>query len=486
MAKHPAGNPLDLRAWLDTARQLGELQEVPGADAKLELGAISEMNVKVDGAPALLFDDIPGYPKGFRVVTCTTASPARLSSLLRMPVERSHRGLVQALRGKPKGWQAEAPKYEPVVAESGPLLENSQSGKDVDIGIFPSPLWHEKDGGPYIGTGCCVVTKDYDSDWVNVGTYRVMVHDKNHVGLDMIPGKHGAIQYDKHMKAGKPFPVAIVIGCDPLGYLISGIEVPFGMCEYNYIGAILGEPVRVLHGELTGLPVPAAAEIVLEGHCYPGDVKLEGPFGEFHGYYPGKEGMAPVMTVERVYYRNDPIIVGSPPAKPPNDYSYSKAVMRSALLFDALLAAGVPDVAAVWAHEIGGARMFNVVAIRQRYAGHARQAALILNQCGVGAYMSRYTVVVDEDIDPSNLQEVMWAVATRSDPEVDIDIIRRGMGSKNDPMFVAYRSAAPYNSKAIIDACRPYDHLHDFPAVAEASKELQEQVRAKWRHLLKL
>ncbi len=486
MVKRPAGNPLDLRAWLDTARQLGQLKDVPGADAKLELGAISEMNVKVDGAPALLFDEIPGYPKGFRVVTCTTASPARLSSLLRMPVERSHRGLVQALRGKPRGWQAEAPKYEPVVAETGPVLENTQSGKDVDINIFPSPLWHEKDGGPYIGTGCCVVTKDFDSDWVNVGTYRVMVHDKNHVGLDMIPGKHGAIQYEKHMKAGKPFPVAIVIGCDPLGYLISGIEVPFGMCEYNYIGAILGEPVQVVHGGLTGLPIPAAAEIVLEGYCYPGDVKLEGPFGEFHGYYPGKVGTAPVMTVERVYYRNDPVIVGSPPAKPPNDYSYSKAVMRSALLFDALLAAGVPDVASVWAHEIGGARMFNVVAIRQRYAGHARQAALILNQCGVGAYMSRYTVVVDEDIDPSNLQEVMWAVATRSDPEVDIDIIRRGMGSKNDPMFVAYRSEAPYNSKAIIDACRPYDHLHDFPAVAEASKELQEQVREKWRHLLKL
>jgi UbiD family decarboxylase len=184
-----------------------------------------------------------------------------------------------------------------------------------------------------------------------------------------------------------------------------------------------------------------------------------------------------------VYYRNDPIIVGSPPAKPPNDYSYSKAVMRSALLFDALLAAGVPDVHSVWAHEIGGARMFNVVAIRQRYAGHARQAGHILNQCGVGAYMSRYTVVVDEDIDPSNLQEVMWAVATRTDPEVDIDIIKRGMGSKNDPMFVAYRYNAPFNSKAIIDACRPYDHLHEFPAVAEASKELQAQVREKWKDL---
>jgi len=277
--------------------------------------------------------------------------------------------------------------------------------------------------------------------------------------------------------------VVIVCGADPLGYLISGIEVPFGMCEYNYIGAILGEPVAVVNGELTDLPFPAAAEIVLEGHVEPNDERTEGPFGEFHGYYPGKEGLAPIVTVERIYYRRDPILMGSPPAKPPNDYSYSKAVMRSALLHDALVAAGVPDVRAVWAHEIGGARMFNVVAIKQRYAGHARQAGHILSQCGVGAYMSRYSVVVDEDIDPANLQEVMWAVATRTDPAIDIDIIERGMGSKNDPMFVAYRYNAPYSSKAVIDACRPWDHLHEFPRVAEASRELQAKIRAKWKDL---
>jgi UbiD family decarboxylase len=319
---------------------------------------------------------------------------------------------------------------------------------------------------------------------VNVGTYRVQVLDRNHVALDMVPGKHGRIHYEKHKKAGKRFPVAIVLGADPLGYLISGIEIPFGMCEWNYIGAILGERVAVVAGEVTGLPFPAASEIVLEGFVEPNDERTEGPFGEFHGYYPGKAGVAPVVTVHRVVHRESPILVGSPPAKPPNDYSYSKAVMRSALLHDALVASGVPDVKAVWAHEIGGARMFNVVSIKQRYAGHARQAGHILSQCGVGAYMSRYSVVVDDDIDPANLQEVMWAVATRSDPAIDIDIIQRGMGSKNDPMFVAYPYAAPFSSKAIIDACRPWDHLDEFPAVAEASKELQEKTRAKWKDLL--
>jgi len=474
-------NPLDLRSWLDEIRELGELKEVRGADWNLELGAISELNVKKDLPPALLFDEIAGYPKGFRVLTCSTSSPARLSSILRLGVQRSHRALVEALRGKPAQWQTDAPKYDPVVVKSGAVLENIQ--QDVDVLMFPSPRWHELDGGRYIGTGCSVVTRDFDSDWTNVGTYRVMVVDRNHVALDMVPGKHGRIHYEKHKQAGKRFPVAIVLGGDPLGYLISGIEVPFGMCEWNYIGAILKNPVAVLKGEVTGLPFPSASEIVLEGFVEPNDERAEGPFGEFHGYYPGKAGTAPVVTIQRVYFRDNPILMGSPPAKPPNDYSYSKAVMRSALLHDALAAAGVPDVRAVWAHEIGGARMFNVVSIRQRYAGHARQAGHILNQCGVGAYMSRYSVVVDEDIDPSSLQEVMWAVATRTDPALDIDIIQRGMGSKNDPMYVAYPYDAPFSSKAIIDACRPYDHLEDFPQVAEASRELQEKIREKWKDL---
>jgi len=482
--KHEAvGNPLDLRAWLHDVEVLGELKEVRGADWNLELGAISELNVKKERPPALLFDEIAGYPEGFRVLTCSTSSPARLSSILRLPIQTTHRRLVDELRGKPRVWQDQAARYEPVAVHGGPVFENVQQGAEVDVLTFPAPFWHELDGGRYIGTGCLVVTRDFDSDWVNVGTYRVMVHDRSHVAIDMVQGKHGRIHYEKYKKAARPFPVVIVLGGDPLGYLISGIEIPFGMCEYNYMGAILEQPVAVVSGETTGLPFPSASEIVLEGWVQPNDERPEGPFGEFHGYYPGKAGTAPVVTVERIYYRNNPILMGSPPAKPPNDYSYSKAVMRSALLYDALIASGVPDVQAVWAHEIGGARMFNVVSIKQRYAGHARQAGHILNQCGVGAYMSRYSVVVDEDIDPSNLQEVIWAVATRSDPATSIDIIQRGMGSKNDPMYVTYPYKAAFSSKAIIDACRPYDHLDEFPAVAEASKELQDKIRAKWTDL---
>src|SRR5918995_5885288 len=131
------GNPLDLRAWLSTIDKLGELRTVEGADWNLELGAISELNVKKALPPALLFDRIKDYPKGFRVLTCSTSSPARLSSILRLPIQKTHQGLVEALRGKPAQWQAAAGRFPYEVVKGGPALENVQ--REVDVLKFPSP-----------------------------------------------------------------------------------------------------------------------------------------------------------------------------------------------------------------------------------------------------------------------------------------------------------------------------------------------------------
>src|SRR5436309_13570728 len=141
--KRGTGNPLDLRRWLSDIERLGELKEVRGAEWNLELGAISELNVKKEKPPALLFDEITGYPKGFRVLTCSTSSPSRLSSILRLPVQPIHKGLVQQLRGKPSAWQSEASKYKPVFVDKGPIFENAQKGAQVDVLTFPAPFWHE-------------------------------------------------------------------------------------------------------------------------------------------------------------------------------------------------------------------------------------------------------------------------------------------------------------------------------------------------------
>src|SRR5258708_5809985 len=149
-----AVNPLDLRPWLDQVEKLGELRHVRGADWNLELGAISEMNVKKEQPPALVFDEIKGYPKGFRVLTCSTSSPARLSSILRLPVVKTHRALVEALRGKPAQWQAAAAKFPATVVKGGPALEHVE--RQVDIMKFPQPPWTGLYAGGYIDTGSAV------------------------------------------------------------------------------------------------------------------------------------------------------------------------------------------------------------------------------------------------------------------------------------------------------------------------------------------
>jgi UbiD family decarboxylase len=247
--------------------------------------------------------------------------------------------------------------------------------------------------------------------------------------------------------------------------------------------AIRGRSLEVLESDLTGLPIPARAEVVLEGFLQPNNLRQEGPFGEFFGYYSTDRPMAPVLDVERILRRPDPIVIGSPPGKPPHDYSYWVSILRSALVFDQLVAAGVPGVHGVWVFPLSGSRQLQAVAIEQKFPGHARQAGVVAAQCRAGAQAGRYTVVVDEDIDVTNLDEVMWATVTRSDPARDIEILRRTWGGPVDPLAECLPDQRLFTSRAIIDACRPYEHRDKFPPMAEPSPELRAKVLAKWKGL---
>ncbi len=240
--------------------------------------------------------------------------------------------------------------------------------------------------------------------------------------------------------------------------------------------------MNVIKGEATGLPIPANAEIAIEGWSMPGETMIEGPFGEWTGYYGSSPRPEPYVDVKAIYYRNDPIILGCPPGKPPVELDYHRSFIISALIMNQMAAAGVPDVKGVWSHEAGGGKLFIVVSIKQRYPGHAKQAAMVATNCAAGGFFGRYTIVVDDDIDPSNLQEVIWAISTRSDPENDIDIQRRCWSSALDMIIPVQKRGL--NSRAIIDACKPYEWIKDFPPVAEVSREYQKQIEDKWGSVL--
>ncbi len=470
----------DLRDWLEKADKMGQLKKVDGADWDLEIGCLTYLNhKKVKDCPPLLFDNIKSYPTGYRVLTCSTSNPKTVSLTFDLPITNSPLELTTTLRKKMPQWEANVEKFSPKTISKAPLLENIHSGKDIDLFEFPVPKWNELDGGRYIGTGDVVVTRDPDTGEVNLGTYRIMVHDRQTTALYISPGKHGRLNYEKYHARGERCPVAVSFGNHPLIFRIAGFPVKKN--EYKYIGAIREEPVNVITEEITGLPVPADSELVIAGWCPPGKTKEEGPFGEAPGYYASKVRGAPVIEVERIYHRDNPIIVGSPPAIPPSDCTYCIHIMQSSLAHNDLEKFGVPEIRGVWQHHTAGAR-FTVVSVKQMYGGHAKQAAVVALQSPAVAYLGRYVVVVDEDIDPTDINQVIWAIATRSDPKESIDIIRRTWSSALDPR-IPKPATAYLDSRAIIDACKPFEWIDEFPAAVEHNPELVERVSNKWKDL---
>ncbi len=473
----------DLRGWIAQAEKLGEVRHVKGATWQEEMGMAAELVQHDEKAPCVLFEDVPGCRKGDRLLT-NFFGGRRQNMTLGFPLDFTKLQLSEAFL---ECYMRDLKPIPHQYVETGPVMENVITGDAIDITKFPVPKWHEGDGGRYVGTGSYNITIDPEENWINVGTYRVMIHDKNTVGFYMSPGKHGRIHRDKYEARNEPMPVVVVIGGDPLQFLVACSEMPYGVCELDIAGGLRGKAVKVVKGPVTGLPIPANAEMVLEGFVQPHKRKLEGPFGEWTGYYASDVREEPVLDIKAIYHRNDPIILGCPPQRPPEEQARYRAVTRSALIRKNVLQAGVPDITAVWAHEVGGSRLLLGVSIKQRYAGHSKQAGHVAAMCHAGAYAGKYVIVVDDDIDVSNLEDLMWAMCTRSDPATSIDIIHGTWSTPLDPRIPPEEKAKGNNtnSRAIIDACRPYHWRDKFPKVNMPSPELARRTMEKFGYLLK-
>ncbi len=458
---------------------MGMLREVKSANWNLDIGAITDMNVKKH-KHAMLFDNIKDYPSGFRVLTGALLDSKRVALSLNLSETLGDLDLVNELRKRVANITFKSEKFAPKTVKNASFTQNVDRGESIDFYKFPSPKWFYLDGGRYIGTSDAVITRDLDSGWVNVGTYRIMVSDKNTLCILMEASRHGRFQVQKYFDAGKPCPVVVSFGHHPSLSLIAGIEAPTGVSEFDYLGSLTEESYEVVEGPITGLPIPADSEIVVEGFIT-NEMRSEGPLGEFVGYYTAGTFQTPTIKPEAVYYRNDPIILGTCAGKPPHDYNYFRCPMRAALIWDILEKAGVPGVQGVWCHEAGYSRAFNVVSMRQIYAGQARMAGHVANQSRPGAVSGRWTVVVDEDIDPANLDEVVWAMSSRCDPATGIDIVNQALGTPLDPIADEPPGTAIVeysNSRGIIFAVKPFKKLHrgEFPKVVEADEETKQRV----------
>ncbi len=463
----------DLREFIELVDALGALRRVDGADPKFEIGGITEVAAGLPECPALLFDRIQGHRNGFRVFSNATTNVQRAALALGLDPALRPLDALKAWMEKRKTLQP----FAPVGVNRAAFQDNTQSGSDVDITLFPAPVWHRHDGGPFIGSGSIVIMRDPDDGWINASIYRVQVHGRNKVTVQFDHGgRHGAIIAKKYWDRGQSCPVAVVHGEDP-ALFIAGFEyLPDGRSEYEFAGSIKGAPIEVCPGPQTGLPLPALAEIVFEGRLLPmSEATLpEGPFGEFTGYYAAAARTGPVMEVTAIHHRNDPILLGSPPMKPPR--FHFGLPFRAATIWSNLEAAGVTDVTGVWQHV---SQLMTVVALRQRYDGHAKRAGLV---AAAHSYMARVIVVVDDDIDPSNLADVMWAVTTRCEPADNIDILRNAWSSALDPRIAPAdkERGVTSHSKAIIEACRPFAWRDQFPTPSALAAEEARAIEAKW------
>src|SRR5579862_1437924 len=189
----------DLRDWLERAEALGHLRTVTGADWNLEIGGLTELVMHQPNPRCLLFDEIPGHPRGWRVCTNAFTSKELAALVLGLPPGLGPRDMTEAWRRKARTLELEPMR----VVRDGPIFENVQHGEDIDLFSFPTPRWHEKDGGRYLGTADIVVTRDPETEQVNVGTYRMMVQDRDKIGLYISPGHHGRLHRDKYFARGE-------------------------------------------------------------------------------------------------------------------------------------------------------------------------------------------------------------------------------------------------------------------------------------------
>ena len=474
--------PRDLREWLSLVEADGGLHRVTApVSAKEELSAATYMVAQDADSPALMFENVIGDESGTQVLSnMLGASNRRFAIALGLDPGLSTGEMVLAMRDRSK--RRLAPVDVP--ADTAPVNEIILTGDDIDLMKLPAPRFWPRDGGDYIGTGDITFTRSPETGRINVGCYRQMVQGPRRVGMYCSPGKHGLLDREAWWAQGEPCEVVAAYGIDPVPFMVAAQSYGADVSELDIIGGLIGSPMELTEGVATSLPIPARAEIVIEGTVSADDLAPEGPLGEFTGYYGRPEGLQPVIEVKALHMRRKPILTAALMADyPACEIGAYYAIMRSAAIWDDLERFGIPGVQGVFCPPAAAASWgMTVIAIKQQYAGHVAQVLSAAAQCPAGAYFTKWVIAVDDDVDPTDINQVMWAMSTRSNPVDDIDIQRKtwstGLDTSQYPPELR-----PYGSKALIDACKPHRFLNEFPVRTMIRNSVHEKVRDRWDEL---
>ena len=464
---------MDLRDYVSACEKVGQLKRVKAeVDWELELSHVCKI-VEEKAGPALLFENVKGYKSP--VLTGAFGTTQRLAIILGKDPGLSMVDLTRE-------WVALAVKEVIRARElkDGPVFENILDGEKVDTFAFPSPKFYELDGGRYFGTAVFMVVQDPETGDINLGTYRMGILDNKSVGVQILKGKKGDRIMKKYGKAGKKMPACAIIGGDPLHIFASAATVK-AKSGYDVVSSLRGEPVEVVKSQIHGLPIPAAAEIVLEGEIDPTKLRNEGPFGEYTGYYTEeliKQIPKPALDVQRIYHRNNPILWETSVGRPVGDQHILYAFTRNASLWTDLTKMEIPGIKSVYTLPEGSGRFIVVVSVQQMYPGHADQVGAAVIASNTGTYGVKAVIIVDDDIDADDLPRVWWALGTRYNLARGTQIINRGRSTPLDPALGADENKF-ITSRIILDATIPFDWKIK-PTEIKLSDSVMARVKARW------
>jgi 4-hydroxy-3-polyprenylbenzoate decarboxylase len=474
----------DLREFMTACKQAGEMVTVEReVDWNLEMGAVCRRIAEI-GAPAVHMKKIRGCPEGWSVLGSPIAKGwhgdfSRVALALEMDPLTPYEVLVEEFLKRM------ANPIRPIEVATGPCKENVITGADINLFKFPAPYLHLGDGGRYINTFGVTVTKDPDSNWVNWGVYRHMIHKKSILGGIVNPFQHiGMIYYQRYEARGNNMPFAIFFGGCPSAAMVGSMSIPAGATEANAAGGLRRAPLQLVKCQSSDLLVPATAEIVIEGHVRPHERWDEGPFGEATGYRASPRMPRPVFRVDCVTHRNDPIMPVSCPGTELDECEILLGVFSlTTSVRNELKAWGLPIVNAFSPPGLKFALL--IVTVERGHPGIADRVASVVRSSKMGVFF-QYVMVTEDDVNAINYHEALHAVFTRCNPADGIQIFPLAPGHPLIPFLDLHDKMNSRGAAMTIDATTPphWDPVRDRPRRvsfrAGYPAELQQRIVENW------
>ncbi len=387
-------------------------------DRKFEIAA-GIRKVSDDNGPAVLFENV----KGFEIPVVGGVFATRRLSMLAMGVDTYSEAVSRFGHGVSN-------PIQPVHVKSAPCQQVVLKNADIDLTRLPNPIYSEGDSAPYISSGA-ILTRDPESGVGNVGIYRLEIKGPNTICLEAPEYQHVNVARLRAETLGRGLEIAIAIGADPLIYYASQAKVGYEVDELGIAGGIRGEPIEVTKGVSVDLDIPASSEIVVEGRFIPSKKLMEGPFGEFTGYQTASRP-EPVIEVTAITHRQHPIYQAILTGAPTTENHVLKTFGYDWSLYE-FLKKQFPEVTAATVPTAGGVQYLSVVALDQTHKGQAKKIMLATLASPI---RTKLAIIVDSDIDIYDLEKVMWAVSTHSQPGEDVVIIPKVAGSRIDPSSI--------------------------------------------------